>query len=193
MNRLNFLLVATLIGLQGIVNAQDVRFSHYSSLMPALNPAATGAFAGDFRLIGDYRISQYSAADPFTTIYASYDQGLKKYKDDGETKSSFFAAGLSFLSDKAGIGELKSQEVSLMLSYNIGVATFHYLTVGVKAGYGTRSVNYSDFMWALQYDPSNGSYNPAIQGDPLLDESSSVNYTPLSICETPAEEGVNAM
>ena len=93
-------------------HAQEIRWSNYYAAMPTINAASTGAFAGDYRLIGGYRMSQYSAADPFTTIYASYDQGINKHNKDRSAKNTFFAAGLSFMNDNAGLGALTTTEVS---------------------------------------------------------------------------------
>ena len=40
-------------------HAQEIRWSNYYAAMPTINAASTGAFAGDYRLIGGYRMSQY--------------------------------------------------------------------------------------------------------------------------------------
>ena len=98
-----FVLAAIVLAAVVESSAQDTKFSQYYTLMPAINPASTGAFGGDYRFLLDYRRSSYSASlSPFSTVYASYDQGIAKYRSDGNERQSFFGLGLSLLNDKAG-------------------------------------------------------------------------------------------
>jgi type IX secretion system PorP/SprF family membrane protein len=166
-----------------VVNAsgQDINYSQYYTMMPAINPAAAGAFGGDYRFSLDYRKSNYTAADPFTTIFASVDAGLGKYKKvDGADRKSYFGCGLSFLNDKAGEGELALQEINVMLAYNLNIATNHYLTLGTQFGTATRSINYSNLRWSSQYDDNSGVYDPNAYADPLANYEKA-NYMPISI------------
>ncbi|MEQ8324108.1 MAG: PorP/SprF family type IX secretion system membrane protein [Vicingaceae bacterium] len=174
-------LAALAVLMVGSVTAQDINYSQYYTVMPAINPASTGAFGGDYRFIMDYRQSQYSAADPFTTIFASWDMGIAKYKkSDGSERKSFFGAGLNFLNDKAGEGDLGLQEINLMLSYNLRIGELHHLTLGTKVGQATRSVNYSNFRWESQFDEGSASYDPNAFSDPLANNEKA-NYTPISV------------
>ena len=160
--------------------AQEVRWSQYYVVMPTINPAATGAFGGDYRIMGNYRMSNYSAAaSSFNTIYASYDQGIKKHNDDGTAKNTFFSAGLSFLNDKAGVGSLATTEVGGLVSFHLKMSELNFVSVGVKIAYGSRSVDYTSFKWATQFDGSDGTYDPTLPTDPMV-EYEKVNYMPLS-------------
>lgn len=178
------IIVALIIGfgfLSGTLFAQEVRWSQYYIVMPAINPAATGAFGGDYRIMANYRMNQYSgAAQPFTTIYAAYDQGIKKHQDDGSAKNTFFALGLSFMQDQAGIGSLTSTEISPMFSFNMKVAEQHFISIGAKMSYATRSVDYTSFKWSTQFNRGDASYDPNLPTDPLA-EYESVNYFPIGV------------
>ncbi len=172
-------LVALLI-FTSISFAQEVRWSQYYVVMPTINPAATGAFGGDYRLIGNYRMSNYSGAiSSFNTIYASYDQGIKKHKEDGYAKNTFFSAGLSVMNDKAGEGSLATTEIGGLLSFHLRMSELNFVSVGVKMAYGSRSVDYTGFRWASQFDGSDGTYDPTLPTDPMV-EYEKVNYMPLS-------------
>lgn len=161
-------------------SSQDINFSQYYTMMPAINPAAAGAFGGDYRFSLDYRKSNYSAADPFTTVFASVDAGIGKYKQgDGSDRKSYFGLGLSFLNDKAGDGDLAMQQVNLMLSYNLNIAKYQHLTLGAQFGTATRSINYSSLRWSSQYDGEIGSYDPNAFSDPLVIYEKA-NYVPIS-------------
>lgn len=173
------LFVAFFVLLGKVTRAQEVRYSQYYIVMPAINPAATGAFGGDYRLMANYRMNHYSGAgDAFTTIYGSYDQGIKKYKKDGNAKNTFFSAGLSFMNDKAGIGSLTSTEISGLLSFHLKIADRNFLSIGTRLGYATRSVDYTNFKWASQFNRGDGSYDPTLPTDPLV-KFDNVNYFPL--------------
>lgn len=161
-------------------SGQDINYSQYYTMMPAINPAATGAFGGDYRFSLDYRKSNYSAADPFTTVFASVDAGLAKYKKgDGADRKSYFGCGLSFLNDKAGEGGLGLQEVNLLLAYNLNIAHHQYLTLGTQFGTATRSINYSNLRWSNQYDSESGTFDPNAYADPLANYEKA-NYMPIS-------------
>ena len=161
-------------------NGQDIRYSQYYTLLPALNPAATGAFGGDYRFLADYRSSNYSAAKPFPTIFASWDQGVAKYKkSDGQLRTSYFGWGLSFLNDKAGLGGLTTQIINASISYTIRLSEEHWLTTGFRAGYTTKRVDYSGLSWGTQWVDNDGSYNPNGPTDPLT-KIESVSYVPIS-------------
>ncbi len=166
--------------LVGKVHSQEVRWSQYYVVMPAINPASVGAFGGDYRLIADYRMNNYSgAASSFNTIYASYDQGIKKHKSDGDAKNTFFSAGLSVMNDKAGEGSLSSTEIGAMLSFQLKMSEKSFLGVGVKMAYGIRTVDYTGLKWATQFDGSDGTFDPTLPSDPLA-KYDNINYFPIS-------------
>ena len=173
------LAILALVFLGGTALGQSLRWSQYYDVLPTLNPASTGAFGGDYRLMANYRMSQYAAGDPFTTIYASYDQGIKKHEEDGSAKNTFFAVGLSFLNDNAGIGSLTTQEVGAMFSFNLKIAKLQFISVGARLAYGSRSVNFNDFQWTTQYNPGDGSFDPTLPSDPSVDYAK-VTYLPIS-------------
>ena len=169
-----------LLLLPSLLTGQEIRWSQYYAVMPALNPASTGAFGGDYRGLAAYRTSKYSASfEPFTTIYGSYDQGIRKHNPDGSAQNAFFAVGLSFLNDKAGVGSLSSTEVSGMFSFNLKIGKMQFWSVGVRAAYGSRTVDYTGFRWASQYVKNDGTFDPGLPADPMTDYRM-VNYFPLS-------------
>lgn len=162
-----------------IANSQEIRYSQFYTLMPALNPAATGAFGGDYRFLGDYRSSNYSASKPFPTIFASWDQGVAKYRKDNQPRLSYFGWGLSFLNDKAGLGGLTTQEIKASISYTLRMGAKNWLTAGFRGAYASKRVDYSELSWGTQWEEENGGYNPNSPSDPLVDNES-VNYFPIS-------------
>jgi type IX secretion system PorP/SprF family membrane protein len=158
---------------------QDLHFSQFYSTLININPGATGAFGGDIRFLSNYRSQWNSINQPFTTMYASVDLGLFKYKGDGE-QGSFPAVGLSFLKDKAGAGDLSLTEIDLSLSYNLRLGRQNIISVGFRAGNATRNVDFGSFTWDSQFDPGSGSLNVnGPNGEPI--RNNSFSYVPVSV------------
>ena len=61
-------------------NAQDLHFSQYSATQPYINPALTGFFDGDYRILGNFRMQSKFANSPFMTYGGQADVSLFKNK-----------------------------------------------------------------------------------------------------------------
>lgn len=175
LSRLAFIMLCTTLTIHAY--AQDIRYSQFYSNMVAYNPGAVGAFGGDYRFIADYRAMTSGEYTPLTTVYASLDMGLWKYKNPD--RESFFAAGISYLQDQAGEGSLTLNEINVSLAYNLNVAEGSFLTAGIRAGQASRSVDNSVFTWDSQYNNNTGVFDPnAATGEEGLGEEAT--YVPVS-------------
>ena len=155
----------------GKLKGQDLHFSQFYSTLININPGATGTFAGDIRFLSNYRSQWSSIEQPFSTIYASVDLGLFKYRNEGE-QSSFPAVGISFLNDKAGPGDLSLTEINLSASYNVRLSKNNMLTAGIRLGNAQRKLNFGELIWDSQYDNGTGILNEALpSGEPIRNES----------------------
>jgi len=117
-----------------VLNAQDIHFSQFFNNPLSLNPALTGNFEGDWRIIGNYR-NQWQALDfPFRTISASYDRQIYINKHH-------LSAGLFVVSDKSGDIALKTNKVYLSGAYYRTINK-NNITAGLQIGYNI-----------IRYDP----------------------------------------
>jgi len=129
--------------------AQDVHFSQFYNAPMVTNPALTGAFNAEHRIIANYRGQWGSIDKPYTTYALSYDCGFLK----NTISSGFPAIGLQFYADKAGDLKMGIIQINLNLAYHLALNKNHFLTAGIEGGYSQRSLNGTDMRWDSQYDP----------------------------------------
>ncbi|MCH8902569.1 MAG: PorP/SprF family type IX secretion system membrane protein [Bacteroidetes bacterium] len=132
-------------------SAQDIHFSQFTASPLNINPAMTGVFNGDYRVIANYR-NQWGSVivNSFDTRALSADFSLFK----GKMGKDFVGAGLSIFSDKAGASQYGTLQISGSLSYNKALNSFanQYLSMGIQMGYAQRSINFSNLQFGSQYD-----------------------------------------
>jgi type IX secretion system PorP/SprF family membrane protein len=123
--------------------AQDPHFSQYSATQPYINPALTGFFDGDYRVVGIGRLQSQFANSPYKTYGASVDASFFKNK----LENSYLGVGGYFYQDNAGTHKLVSNHAMLNLAYSFGFGhkTMHYLSAGFAGGIINKSIN-QDFV-----------------------------------------------
>ena len=125
--------------------AQDIHFSQFDETPLLLNPAAAGV-PHEFRAIANYKSQWQSVNAPFKTIAVSSDGRLFK------NKKNHLGIGLNFFSDKAGDGQIKTNQINLSLSGIIQLNPNNLLSAGLMAGYVQKTMNNSAYSWSNQYD-----------------------------------------
>lgn len=149
-----------------ILISQDLHLSQYESSPQYLNPAMTGMFDGDYRIIAHHR-SQWRtiATKPFNSSLVSLDLPYKKIK-----------TGVFILNNRAGAGNYNVLNVvfSAAADYAIKKAPDHHLSGGLQAGIIHKSINMDKLYFSTQYNSNNGgSFN--------TDLSSGENFSNASI------------
>jgi len=113
-----------------------------------LNPALTGVFKGDQRIVANFRNQWQSVPVPYLTFSGAYDQKVfLKALGDG-----FIGAGLIFNYDKAGDGEMIWSQLGLNLSYTQPLSEQLFLSGGFQYLLGSRRVNPDKLTWAEQWN-----------------------------------------
>ncbi|HEY6160751.1 MAG TPA: PorP/SprF family type IX secretion system membrane protein [Bacteroidia bacterium] len=160
------------------VRAQDFHYTHFYQSPFTLNPALTGVFTGDIRVINNYR-SQWSSVTkfPYQTETFSVDGGLFRAKMKND---DYFSGGFSFNNDKAGASKLTTNLYNGAFSFtkNLSKRITNSITVGFMAGYGMRNVNFSGLSWDNQYQ--NGAYDPSLPSGEPSNGGISKNYMDYS-------------
>ncbi len=155
-------LIIVLLALSGALTlpAQDFHYSMFTMAPLTVNPALTGNFSGDLRIINNYRMQWSTVSKPYTTYTFGGDMPLPR-KDKRKASPDFFAVGLNANVDKAGSTNLKNNQFNGSFSYNKSLdgtgAT--YFSIGFQAGFVQRSIDVSGASWdrqfsGLTYDPS---------------------------------------
>jgi type IX secretion system PorP/SprF family membrane protein len=130
----------------GFIYAQDWHFSQFHSSPVVTNPAFTGLFNGDIRLIGNYK-DQWEFAAPYRTFAISADGAFAILKN-----GDFASAGIQFLADQAGDLDFTTLLTAIDFSYSKALSGYgnHFVTLGFQAGVNRRSINYDNIV---SFDP----------------------------------------
>lgn len=154
-----------------VVNSfgQDLHFSQYYENPSLVNPALTGsAYVMRASLI--YKDQWRSVTVPYKTYGASYEMKFKASSwdrvDPFKTrtfKKSFnkLSGGLSFYSDKAGDGNMGTNQVNLSLATFIKSGEYSAVSLGLQGGMVQKTIDYTKLIFSNQYNGSTG-YDQAI-------------------------------
>ncbi|MBW7868024.1 MAG: PorP/SprF family type IX secretion system membrane protein [Brumimicrobium sp.] len=128
--------------------AQDPHFSAMDYSSQNLSPALVGA-KYDVQANINYRNQWSSFSKPFQTVGAAVDARINP---KGTKNKGYFAAGINFLSDKAGENNFETNNFGITLGYHIKLADEHILGVGLQFGYGERNFGFGTGQWGNQYN-----------------------------------------
>lgn len=99
-----------------MINAQDLHFTNFRLAPLTINPALAGAFEGTIRIGGIYR-GQWLDVNGYKTPALFADAPIIR----GLRKNDWVGVGISFFSDKAGIGGLTDTGGGLNAAYHLGL------------------------------------------------------------------------
>lgn len=147
-------------GVVFIADAQDYHYSMFTMSPLTLNPALTGNYTGDLRIVNNYRMQWNPIGKPFTTYSFGGDLPLKR-RDKRKSSPDFFAVGANVNYDIAGTSKMKNISGYGMFSYNLSLdgEGHTYFSMGGMIGLCQRSLSMADATWGrqwdgLQYDPT---------------------------------------
>ena len=143
---------------------QDIHFSQYSQTPLQINPALTGVFRGDQRVILNYKDQWRSISNPFTTYALSIDMSLLK----GKWAKGYLGAGLFVFNDKAGKSEFGTTQVNLSVSGIVPLNDKHLVSAGLQGGFAQRGIKNSDLEWDNKYTDGTNNDPTMNNGTPLF-------------------------
>ncbi len=158
-----FLLLSTVLPLACL--GQDVHFSQYNFSSLPLNPALTCAYK-DLQVTLNYK-DQWHSMNAFQTAQVSLEMKLNQKSwvklnrmTEGYKKKLIkgLAFGINLFSDKAGDGNMKTNNAALSIAYHILLNEKNTLSAGIMGGLIQRSIDPTDLRWNNQY--SGGMYDP---------------------------------
>lgn len=148
-----YLLTVTLaVMLSGLSFGQDFHYSQFYNAPLHLNPALTGIFRGDVRLMGNYKSQWTDVPVDYKTVTLAVDKKfLKVSQNDG-----FFSGGLAFNYDRAGDSKLTWANLDANLSYTRVFSPRVIVSVGGKAALIQRSFDQGNLRYDNQFDEERG-------------------------------------
>jgi type IX secretion system PorP/SprF family membrane protein len=147
---------------------QDIHFSQFFNCPLSLNPALTGNFNGDWRVIGNYRDQWRSLNFPYRTLSATYDRQVYIGKHH-------LSAGFYILNDNSGNIALRTNKIYASGAY---YRTFnnHQVNVGLQIGYVLNRIDNSGATLPEQYNPITGRFD--LQNSLVADKA---NYLDVNL------------
>lgn len=130
-----------------MLRAQDIHFSQFNATPTYLNPANSGLFDGDYRIMGTYR-NQYKN---ITVGYNSINMGIDtRFK----IKKQLIGVGLLINTDKAGDSRYGGNRLAIALSYikQITKDSTQFIAFGFQPGIASRGLNSNALTFDTQYD-----------------------------------------
>lgn len=154
--RLKYIFIALACGSGLWLSAQDPHFTQFYSAPFTVNPAYTGVFEGQVRIMSNYRQQWGNAIDPFTTAVLSADAKIGKGVSVGQNPFNF---GLQMMSDRSMRGAFKSNYLTATASYHVQVDQDGYksLGAGLMASYGDRRLDFMNQSFDAQF--ASGGFN----------------------------------
>lgn len=166
------LIVISLLVFTGMSKAQDIHFSQFYASPLSVNPANTGNYTGDWRLMNSFR-RQWSTIKPYTTNAIAYDRQFYIYNEN-------ISGGVIFISDKSGLGDLVVNKFLLSAAYHKGLWG-HNFHVGIQAGYVQKNINMKALTFPDQYDRESGAFNSALPNGETSTIGDQLSYLDMNI------------
>jgi len=137
------LLIVMLLFVAICTQAQDIHFSHIHASPTAMNPAMTGLFEGDLRLIGNYRSQWNNFTNGYKTVAGSVDTKLFPL-----SRTDFIGAGLQLYKDVAGDLEFTTSYGALSISVlkALDARGTNFISFGMQGALMSNSVNYNNIV-----------------------------------------------
>lgn len=117
--------------------SQDVHFSQFNETKALINPALVGFQDGDYKIQAQRRSQWGSISIPFNTFSISFEKA----------RINNFSFGVQFLNDIAGDSHLKTNGLTVSLSYYKRINPKNNFSFGALIGAYQRSVDYSGLIF----------------------------------------------
>ncbi len=136
--------------------SQDIHYSQFYNSPLNINPALTGIFNGDMRVIGSIRDQWRSVRVPYTTFSGSYDMKYLPKKSE----KYFYGLGGILNYDQSGDSKLNITDLNLSGSYNYLLNKNNVLSGGLMLGIASEGFNETDLTWSNQWNGT--AFDPAL-------------------------------
>lgn len=136
-----------------ICQAQDIHFSMYNLSPLSVNPANTGNYNGDWRLMGNYRSQWKEISKAYNTFSFGGDMNFYPYNHN-------VAGGLYVLNDKSG-GNLSITKIFLSGAYHKKIAGFKF-SLGLQPGVVIKAIDFNSNTFPNQLNWNTGQFDNSL-------------------------------
>lgn len=154
-NLLGFKLWWLLLLIMGLaiepLKSQDPLFTQYFSSPIAINSGFSGVNEG-IRLNSQFRLNWINWPTPFKTAQITVESFLPQLNS---------GLGLRILTDDAGNGVLKTNQLSFVYAYPLQINKNWYIRFGLEGGFNQVQLNWNKLFFEDQIDPFTG-LNPSL-------------------------------
>ncbi len=137
---------------------QDIHFSQFRHAPYSFNPALTGSFDGNSRVIVNYRSQWYSLDNNYKTLGMSLERDVLNDRR--------FFAGFNFFYDRSGDIRYAVSKLLLSGAYRYALLN-HEFKAGLQVGWVFKQFDWNGSTSPNQWDPLTGRFNPSLSnGEP---------------------------
>ncbi len=129
---------------------QDIHFSMYNLSPLSVNPANTGNYKGDWRIMGNYRSQWREIAKAYNTYSIGGDMNFYPLNQN-------ISGGLYLINDKSG-GNLNVTKIFASAAIHKKLAGFN-LSVGIQPGVVMKSIDFNSYSFPNQLNWGTGSFD----------------------------------
>lgn len=159
MKNLRFFLFISILMAGGFtLSAQDFHYSQFYNGPLHLNPALTGVFNGDGRIMANYKSQWTDVPVDYQTFTVAYDKKFLRRTD----RTGFWSAGIALNYDRAGDSKLTWGDIDLNLSYTQQLSPQLFITLGGQAGIVQRSFNEENLRFDSQFNVGRGRFEAGL-------------------------------
>ena len=131
-----------------LANAQDIHFSQYEYAPLNINPAHTGLFDGNYRVVGNYRSQWFDVLVAYRTVSLTFDAHLLP----SLLGRDVWGAGITFNYDQAGDSQLSWLNIAISTAYTKSIGKHFFITGGVQLGLGNRRFRLDNLTFDDQFN-----------------------------------------
>lgn len=131
--------------------SQDVHLTQFYTSNLSLNPAFTGNYNGDIRLVANYRNQWKQVTAPIQTNMFSFEKKVVLHKDE-------FGLGVIVMNDRLNTYSLNTNKIFLGASFQKNL-NGHFFRAGLQGGIVQRKTDYSNQTFPVQWNKSEGSFD----------------------------------
>jgi type IX secretion system PorP/SprF family membrane protein len=134
--------------------SQDVHLTQYYTSNLSLNPAFTGNYDGDVRMVANSRSQWGQVSSPIRTNMVSIEKKIDRYPDE-------FGLGLIFINDQVSAYYLKTNKILLSGSFQKNIRK-NLIRIGVQGGMVFRTIDLGGQTFPDQWNYQLGSFDQSL-------------------------------